>query len=341
MKKSSPEGSETEPKGSKAEIKGSNADIIGSEENVEGVRVREFVQAPNMALDLEVWGGSEGLDNEIRSTRIQKLGMALAGFTDYIDSSCVQVIGVSEEDYLRALDYKGRIAAVRRLRNHSICCILITTGLDIPEGLPELSQEEKIPVVRTSIPSPIALTKITVYLERRLAPRITIHGVLLDIFGLGVLIMGPSGIGKSECALELVLKGHRLITDDYVEITRYGIDKLSGSGAEALKHHMELRGLGIINVRELFGISATGRSHDVDFAVRLERWKSDAEYDRLGLEQSSIDYLGVSIPVIDMPVAPGRNVATLVEAAARIQLLRQRGYRPALQNNELRMTDDD
>jgi HPr kinase/phosphorylase len=309
------------------------------EEKVEGVTVREFAQAPNMALDLEVLRGHEGLDNEIRGTRIQKLGMALAGFTGYIDPNCIQVIGMSEADYLRALDSEGRLAAFRRLRNHNICCILITTGLDIPEGLSELSREEKIPVVRTSIPSPVALTKITVYLERRLAPIITIHGVLLDIFGLGVLIMGPSGIGKSECALELVLKGHRLITDDCVEITRYGIDKLSGSGAEALKHHMELRGLGIINIRELFGISATGASHDVDFAVHLERWKSDAEYDRLGLEQSSIEYLGVSIPVINMPVAPGRNIATLVEVAARIQLLRQRGYRPAL-HSELRNTND-
>ncbi len=347
MKKSSPEDleseskrPETEPAGSEFEPKDPEYVPKSPEERVEGVTVREFAQSPNTALDLEIWESYEGLDNEIRSTRIQKLGMALAGFTDYIDPSCIQVIGVSEADYLKALKPQERIEAIRRLRNHSICCILVTAGLDIPGGLAELCEEEKIPVIRTSVPSSISLTKITVYLERRLAPHITIHGVLLDIFGLGVLIMGPSGIGKSECALELVLKGHRLITDDYVEITRYGIDKLSGSGAEALKHHMELRGLGIINIRELFGISATGRSHDVDFAVRMERWKSDAEYDRLGLEQSSIEYLGVSIPVIDMPVAPGRNVATLVEVAARIQLLRQRGYRPALQNNELSMTDE-
>ena len=340
MKKPSAEASEKDPKELEPDAKGSGIAPESPKEKIQGVTVREFAQAPNTALDIEVWGGYDGLDNEIRSTRIQKLGMALAGFTDYIDPNCIQVIGVSEADYLRALDPEAAVAAVGRLRNHSICCILVTTGLDIPEGLPELSREEKIPIVRTSIPSPIALTKITVYLERRLAPRITIHGVLLDIFGLGVLIMGPSGIGKSECAVELVLKGHRLITDDYVEITRYGIDKLSGSGAQALKHHMELRGLGIINIKELFGISATGRSHDVDFAIRLERWKSDEEYDRLGLEQSKVEYLGVLIPLIVMPVAPGRNIATLVEVAARIQLLRQRGYRPALQT-ELRMTNDE
>ena len=198
--------------------------------------------------------------------------------------------------------------------------------LEIPEELIGLSREEKIPIIRSTAPSSISIAKITDYLERRLAPRMTIHGVLLEVFGLGVLLLGPSGIGKSECALELVLKGHRLVADDYVELTRRGIDKLSGMGGKVLKHHMELRGLGIINIKELFGISATGTSQNVDFAVRLERWKPDAEYDRLGVDQSAIEFLGISIPVIDMPVAPGRNVATLVEVAARIQLLRQRGY---------------
>ncbi len=208
MKKTSPEdskskfkGSEAEPIGSEFEPKDSEFVPKSPEEKIEGVTVREFAESPNTALDLEVWESYEGLENEIRSTRIQKLGMALAGFTDYIDPSCIQVIGVSEADYLKALDSQGRVKAVRRLRNHRICCILVTAGLDIPEGLPELCREEKIPVIRTSIPSSISLTKITIYLEWRLAPHITIHGVLLDIFGLGVLIIGPSWIGKSECAL--------------------------------------------------------------------------------------------------------------------------------------------
>jgi len=301
----------------------------GLEEEAGSVTVREFVNAPNIGLKLEILAGHEGLDNEIRSSRIQKLGMALAGFTDYIDPGCIQVIGVSEANYLQALTPEDRIQATGRLRAHGICCVLVTTGLAVPEGLLDISAEEKVPLLRSTVPSSSSITKITVYLERRLAPHMTIHGVLMEVFGLGVLIIGPSGIGKSECALELVLKGHRLITDDYVEITRYGIHRLSGSGAEILKHHMELRGLGIINIRELFGISATGGFQNIDFAVRLKRWESEEEYDRLGLEQSTISYLGVSIPLIDMPVAPGRNIATLVEVAARVQLLRQRGYRPS------------
>jgi HPr kinase/phosphorylase len=296
------------------------------------VTIREFVDALAEGLDFEVLQDQE-LENEIRSARIQKLGMGLAGFTGYIHPNRVQVFGNSELNYLRALDTESRSAAIQRLRKYKICCIVVTKGLEVPDELIKLSGEEKIPILRSKASSLISAEKIVNYLEARLAPRMTIHGVLLEIFGLGVLLLGPSGIGKSECALELVLKGHRLITDDSVELTRLAIDRLSGSGGDVLKHHMELRGLGIINIRELLGISATGTSQDVDFAVRLERWKSDEEYDRLGLDQSSIELLGVSIPVIDMPVAPGRNVATLVEVAARIHLLRQRGYQPFQEEN--------
>jgi len=201
---------------------------------------------------------------------------------------------------------------------------VITKELEIPLELLEVSAAGKTPLLRSSDISSVSIAKMANYLERRLAPRMTIHGVLIQIFGLGVLILGPSGIGKSECALELILKGHRLITDDYVELTKRGIDRLAGAGGKTLKHHIELRGLGIINIKELFGISATGAAQNVDFAVRLERWNPEAEYDRLGLDQSFIEYLGVSIPVIDMPVAPGRNIATLVEVAARLHLLRRK-----------------
>jgi len=292
------------------------------------ITVRDLLTDPSLGLDLEVIQGQDSLDNEIRTPRIQKLGMALAGFTGDIHPDRVQILGGSESYYLKSLRLEDRIEAIQRLKNHNICCILITRSLEIPEELIQVCREEKIPLLRSSALSSISIAGLSGYLEKRLAPRMTIHGVLIEIFGLGVLLMGPSGIGKSECALELVLKGHRLITDDYVELTRRGTDRLMGSGGKVLKHHMELRGLGIINVKELFGISATSVSKVVDFAVRLERWNPDADYDRLGLERDAIEFLGVSIPLVAMPVAPGRNVATLVEVAARIHLLRQRGYRP-------------
>jgi HPr kinase/phosphorylase len=291
------------------------------------VTVREFMSAPTLGLDFEVLQ-DKGSDNEIGSARIQKLGLGLAGFAGFIHPNRLQVFGTTEMNYLQALDAAARSAAIQNLRKSKICCIVVAKGLDVPDELIKLAREEGFPVLLSKATSTISAEKIMNYLELRLAPRMTVHGVLLEMFGLGVLIMGPSGMGKSECALELLLKGHCLISDDSVEITRLGIDRLSGSGGDVLKHHMELRGLGIINIRELFGISATGTSQSIDLAVRLERWKSDAEYDRLGLDQSSIEFLGVSIPVIDMPVAPGRNIATLVEVAARIHLLRQRGYRP-------------
>jgi HPr kinase/phosphorylase len=293
-------------------------------ERVETVSVQELLTTPLLDLNLEVVEGKEGLQNEIRSPLIQKLGLALAGVMGFIHPDRVQVVGGSELSYLRGLDSAERAAAFDRLKKHPICCIVVVKDLEIPLELLDLSSAGKTPVLRSSDIGSVTLAKMASYLEKRLAPQITIHGVLLQIFGLGVLILGPSGIGKSECALELILKGHRLISDDYVELTKHGMDRLTGEGGKTLEHHMELRGLGIINIKELFGISATGASQNIDFAVRLERWNPEAEYDRLGLDQSFINYLGVSIPVIDMPVAPGRNIATLVEVAARLHLLRRK-----------------
>jgi HPr kinase/phosphorylase len=288
----------------------------------EAISVFELLNEPSLNLRLELIEGKEGLQNEIRSSRIQKLGLALAGVTGFIHPERVQVVGGSELTYLDGLDPEERAAAFDRLKKLKICCIVIANDLDIPLELLNLSQETNTSLLRSSDIGSATIAKMTGYLERRLAPRMTIHGGLLQIFDLGVLILGPSGIGKSECALELILKGHRLIADDYVELTKRG-DRISGSGGKTLEHHMELRGLGIINIKELFGISATGASQNIDFVVRLERWNPEAEYDRLGLDQSFVEYMGVPVPVIDMPVAPGRNIATLVEVAARLHLLRR------------------
>jgi HPr kinase/phosphorylase len=296
----------------------------------QSVTVLEFSGARALGLDLVVLEGHDGMGNEIRSPRIQKLGLALAGFAGYIHPGRVQVLGASEMNYLRILAPEARSVAIRRLHGQGITCIVVTKGLEPPNELLQLARDDRIPVLRTSALSSVLITRISNYLEAKLAPRTTIHGALLDVFGLGgALLVGPSGIGKSECALELVLKGHRLVADDYVEITRRGLDRLVGAGGQLLKYHMELRGLGIIDIRELFGISATERSQTLDFVVRMERWRPDAEYDRLGLEHATIEFLDVSLPLIEMPVAPGRNVSMLIEVAARIQLLKQRGYAPS------------
>ncbi len=291
----------------------------------ESITVGEFVLARTLGLDLEVLHGGAGMGLKIRSPRIQKLGLALAGYTAYIHPDRIQLLGGSEMNYLQALDPSAFEKSLRTLHTLNICCILITKGLEVPAGLFELAREKGFALLRTPKLSSLAIQKIGEYLEGRLAPRTTIHGVFMEVFGLGVLILGPSGIGKSECALELVLRGHRLVADDSVEFMRRGADHLVGAGGPVLQHHMELRGLGIIDIRELFGISATGQEHSLDFVVRLERWKPDSEYDRLGLDQTAMEILQVPVPLIKMPVAPGRNVSTLVEVAARIHLLRRRG----------------
>ena len=297
------------------------------------ITVGEFVSESRADLRLEVLCGHEYLENKIGSAQVQKLGMALVGASGDIHPDRIQVIGRTESSFLQSMEDDERRHAIQRIRKYEICCVVILQGSVVPEEMFQLSSERRIPFIQCGAEGTSA--KITLWLENRLAPRVTLHGGFMEVFGLGVLIIGQSGIGKSECALELLLKGHRLIADDYVEISHQGNDQLFGEGGKVLKHHMELRGLGIIDIKELYGISVISASHKIDFVVRLERWRADGAYDRIGIEKSSLNILGVSIPVIDMPVAPGRNISTLVEVAARLHLLHQRGYK----TNELNLDE--
>ena len=186
-----------------------------------------------------------------------------------------------------------------------------------------------MPLLRTAVATPLAIAKITAVLDDTLAVREIVHGVLLDILGLGVLIAGESGIGKSECALDLIVRGHRLVADDTVEVRRRGETVVIGTCPELTRHHMEIRGLGVINIRDLFGVASTRSSKRVELVVQLERWDPAREYDRLGIEEAVYDLLGLKVPLIRMPVAPARSLAILVEVAARNQLLRTRGLHAA------------
>lgn len=292
------------------------------------ITVSELYEAKARSLNIRLSGGVNGLGNRITSPRNQKLGLALAGYTDYLRTGRVLFIGRTESNYLSTLNEEERRAALKRPFELKICCIVVSGGLEPPPELVESARQFSVPLLLVNVPSARAIDEIAEFLEAKLAPSTTIHGVLTEVFGLGVLITGKSGIGKSECGLELVLRGHRLVSDDMVVIRRLGTDRLVGSGPEFLRFHMELRGLGIINIRDLFGISSVSGRKEIDLAIELIRWQEREELDRIGSQERRYELLETSVPLIALPVAPGRNVSALVEVAVRIQMLRKQGYKP-------------
>lgn len=280
-------------------------------------------------LPLELLAGAHGLDRVITSPHIQKTGLALAGFHEYLRPGRVLIFGESEIRYLESLEPAARVSALRLALTLDFPCVLITGGFTPPAELLTEAERARVPLLKTAVVTPTAIAKLSSMLEDWLAERTMIHAVLMDVLGLGVLIAGESGIGKSECALDLIVRGHRLVADDTVEVRRRQETILIGACPELTRHHMELRGLGVINIKELFGIASTRSSKRVELVVQLERWIPTREYERLGLDDAFYEILGLRVPLLKMPVAPGRNIAILVEVAARNQLLRQRGHHAA------------
>ena len=289
-----------------------------------GVAVRDLL-APGSGLRLRLAAGRSGLDRTIHLSRVQRPGLALTGFTDYIRYGRVQIMGSSELGFLRTLAPARRRAVLSRLGRCRITCFVVTKGLAPPPELRAECQARGIPLLVTATDSTPFIKQLSAFLDERLALRMHLHSVLVDVFGLGVLIVGESGIGKSECALDLIDRGHRLVSDDVVEIKRMG-DALEGGSPELTRYHMELRGLGVINIKDLYGVSSIRLSKRIELVVSLERWEAGKEYDRLGLRDEKYSVLGLDVPLIRMPVAPGRNLTLLVEVAARNQLLKTRGY---------------
>src|SRR5437868_6206111 len=294
------------------------------------ISVREFVERAPAQLSLRVLAGAVGLDERrITLPRIQKLGLALAGFTHYIHPGRVQIVGQSEIWYLGQLSPERRASAIELLALEQISCVLVTKDLLPPAEFIAAAERAALPLLQTPLVSSIAINLVTEFLEAMLAPRELRHGVLLDAYGVGVLLEGESGIGKSECALDLIGRGHRLVADDTVEVRRVGPEYLLGGAPELLREHMEIRGLGIINIRDLYGVAALSGPKQIGLAIRLERWRQSQAIDRLGVDASTIEILGVRVPHVLLPVSPGRNLATLVETALRVHLLRVRGYNAA------------
>lgn len=290
------------------------------------ISVDEFVEKSPAELQIEVLGGGNGLKTrEINSARIQKLGLALAGFAHYIHTGRIQIVGQSEIWYLSQLDSKHKTEAIKNLNLEKISCILVTKGLQPPDELMAIVNEHHVPLLRTNLVSSGAINKVSEFLHEILAPQMTLHGVLMGMFGIGVLILGNSGIGKSECALDLITRGHYLIADDSVVIKKVG-ERLEGRSPELIQDYLEIRGLGIINIRELFGVSAIGKANWIEICIELKKWDEFKEIDRLGFTLIEHEIFGLKIPKFILPVSSGRNLSTLVETAVRIHLLKASGY---------------
>lgn len=297
------------------------------------ITVEEFFEHIHGVVDLRLCAGEQGLDRAIGSSRIQKPGLALAGFTNFINPSRVQILGETELSFLDTLDDAGRGAALHALLECNVACLIVTKNQVMPPELLEQCQHSGTPLFISPRRSSEVIRKTIAYLDDLLSPRCSMHGVLVDVDGIGVLITGVSGIGKSECALDLVSRGHRLVADDVVEIRRRGED-LVGQASELIRNLIEVRGLGILNVAELYGVAATRDHKRIELHIELEFWTDERSYDRTGLEARSHDILGVDVRSLLIPVQPGRNVAGIVEVAARNLLLILRGHHAAADLND-------
>lgn len=290
------------------------------------ISIAEIIRQAPETLELELIIGEKKINEKtIDSARIQKLGLALAGFYKYLHQGRIQVIGQSEISYLLQLDVKAKSKAIEDLDLTNINCILVTKKLDLPIKLFDRFQDNEIPVLKTPLVSSRAISCLSGFLQRILAPKITIHGVMLGMYGLGILILGESGIGKSECALDLIRTGHRLIADDSVNIKKIG-DILEGSSPKLTHEHLEIRGLGILNIKHLFGVSAIGQSQKIDLCIELQKWEKVVDIDRLGLKMQQQNIFDINIPKFVLPVSSGRNITSLVETAVRVHLLKLAGH---------------
>ncbi len=291
------------------------------------VRVSELVQQ----FHLEIVAGEDGLRRTIVTDDLNRPGLEMAGYFNYYPAERAQMLGRTELAFLETLTSEERRDRMERLCHEETPCIIITRGQDIPGELVEIANERHFPVLRSSVATTILLSRITTFLEKRLAPSATIHGVLVDVYGVGMLITGGSGIGKSETALELVKRGHRLIADDAVEIRQTADNHLFGTSPELIRHLLEIRGLGILNVMTLFGAGAVKNQTSISLVVRLENWQQDKQYDRLGLDEETTRIIETEVPLLTVPVRPGRNLAVILEVAAMNYRLKRMGYNAAQQ----------
>lgn len=291
-----------------------------------GVKLSELaekMELKNLTPTVELKG------KEVSIPEVNRPALQLSGFFDHFDSDRVQIIGYVEYTYLQTLDYERKIKIYDELVTYKVPCIVYSRNLEPDKELIEKAAKQDIPIFQTEKQTSGFMAELIRWMNVKLAPCISIHGVLVDVYGVGVLIMGESGIGKSEAALELIKRGHRLVTDDVVEIRKVSDDTLVGSAPDITRHFIELRGIGIVDVKSMFGVQSVRETQNIDLVITLEDWSREKEYDRLGLEEEYTEFLGNRVVCHNIPIRPGRNLAIIVESAAVNHRQKQMGYNAA------------
>ncbi len=291
---------------------------------MKSLSVRELYESKRELFQFEVLTGSIDSERPITVSDVHRPGLALAGFTKNFLAERIQILGETEMLFLETLGKEERRKAIDRLFQEKVPCVIVAKGLEYDAYLSTKAKEVGVPILRTPQSTTPFIHRLAEFLEEAFAPRTTLHGTLVDVYGAGLLITGKSGIGKSECALDLVERGHRLVTDDMVIVTRKH-NLLYGEASEQLKYHMEIRGIGIVDVRSMFGVRAIGKTKRIDVEVRLREWSASVQYDRLGLEDRMTTILGLKVPVVTIPIIPGKNITVLAEVVAMNHQLKIQG----------------
>ena len=271
---------------------------------------------------------------EITCSRVNRPGLQIVGFYDYYEQARLQIIGKVENMYLSKLDKSERISKLDDFFKTQPSGVIFTSSLPVEKEIIGLAEKYRVPLLRTTKSTSDFMAALIAFLNLELGPRITRHGVLVEVYGEGILLLGDSGVGKSETAIELLKRGHRLIADDAVEIKRVSATTLIGKAPEIIRHYVELRGIGIVDVRRLFGMGAVKDSEKIDLVINLETWKNDKMYDRFGLDNNTTEILGISVPSIVLPVSPGRNLSVVIEVAAMNNRQKKMGYNTAEEFNK-------
>lgn len=282
-------------------------------------------------FQLNVLAGEQGLNREVKVSDLHRPAFVLAGFPLNHPPERIQILGKTELSFINGLEGDVRAERLKEICHRETPCIIVAHGEEPPADLKAYAEQAHVPLLQTNVPTTKFISILTNYLEAELSPRTTMHGVLVEVYGVGVLILGKSGIGKSETALELLKRGHRLVADDAVEIRQTAEQELIGSAPELIECLMEIRGLGILNIMTMFGAGAVRQQKKITLAVELEYWDSRKNYDRLGLDEEKMQILDTFIPKVTIPVRPGRNLAVIVEVAAMNYRLKRMGYHAAMQ----------